>query len=93
MGLGQAAMEQMSGRSDRAVITNTFSGYYIPTAADMPKVLIVDIVGCEVGPIRSRRHAGGGPSPTAAAINNALDVSFTSLALSPENVLRKYCKL
>lgn len=59
MGLGQAAMEQMSGRSDRAVITNTFSGYYIPTAADMPKVLIMDIVGCEVedGPY----GAGGMP--------------------------------
>lgn len=99
MGLGQALMEQMRERSDGSVRTNTFSEYHIPTAADMPGALIAGIVECEVedGPYGAGGMSEGAPSPTAAAINNALKdalgVSFTDLPLSPENVLKGYGKL
>lgn len=93
MGLGQALMEQMSEKPDGSVISDTFSEYHIPTAADMPRTLIAGIVECEVedGPYGAGGMSEGAPSPTAAAINNALSqalgVRYTALPLTPERVL------
>lgn len=96
MGLGQALMEQMSERPDGTVISNNFSEYHILTASDMPRTLIAGIVECPVedGPYGAGGMSEGAPSPTAAAINNALSqalgVRYTSLPLTPEQVLMGY---
>ena len=93
MGLGQALMEEMKEREDGTVISDTFSEYHIPTAADMPRIFVVDTVQCPVedGPFGAGGLSEGCPSPTAAAIKNAVadavGVQFTTLPLTPERVL------
>lgn len=93
MGLGQALMEEMCERKDGTVISNSFSEYHIPTAADMPRVMIADVVECPVedGPFGAGGMSEGAPSPTAAAVNNAvadaLGVRYTSLPLTPERIM------
>lgn len=93
MGLGQALMEEMAERDDGSVISNTFSEYHILTAADMPRIMIADTVECPVedGPLGAGGMSEGAPSPTAAAVGNAvsaaLGIQITSLPLTPEHVL------
>lgn len=93
MGLGQALMEEMKEREDGTVISDTFSEYHIPTAADMPRIFVVDTVQCPVedGPFGAGGLSEGCPSPTAAAIKNAVadavGVQFMTLPLTPERVL------
>lgn len=93
MGLGQALMEKMYEREDGSVLTNSFSEYHILTASDMPRVIVADTVECPVedGPFGAGGMSEGAPSPTAAAVGNAvadaLGVRYTSLPLSPERVL------
>lgn len=93
MGLGQALMEEMCERPDGSVITNNFAEYHILTAADMPRVMIADTVQCPVedGPFGAGGMSEGSPSPTAAAINNAvadaLGIRFTELPLNPQRVM------
>lgn len=93
MGLGQALMEEMIERPDGTVVSNTFSEYHILTAADMPKIILTDIVECPVedGPFGAGGMSEGAPSPTAPAVSNAvsnaLGVRFPTLPLTPERIL------
>lgn len=93
MGIGYALMENLDEGRDGALLTNTFSEYHIPTAADMPKIFIADMVQLpvEVGPLGAGGMSEGAPSPTAAAIQNALHnatgLTYPTLPLTPERVL------
>ncbi len=93
MGIGQALMEQMHEKSDGTVVSNNFSEYHLATASDMPKQMITGIVECEVdnGAYGAGGLSEGAPSPTPAAINNAVSAAIgcrlRDLPLTPESVL------
>lgn len=95
MGIGYALMENLiEDKTNGGVINNSFVDYYIPTALDTPKEMIIDYVEYpeKNGPFGAKGMAEPTQLPTAPAIINAIydavGVRIYDLPATPEKVLR-----
>ncbi len=72
MGIGYALMENV--KVDKGVTTDSFATYLIPTALDMPKEVLVELIEDPepTGPFGAKGFAEGSLDPAAAAIANAV---------------------
>lgn len=90
-GIGMALSEEVMLRDGR-VLNPTFSDYFLPTAMDMPDIVMSHVITDEeTGPFGAKCVGEPALVPTAPAITNAIyhavGVRITSLPATPEKVL------
>lgn len=90
-GIGSALMEELI-LEDGIAKNASFMDYKIPTADDMPEMIIKFVENPEeYGPFGARGVAEPAMIPSAPAvvnaINNALGVKFTSIPVTPEKII------
>lgn len=90
--LGTALFEELIFE-DGKPMNNSFVDYKIPTAEDMPEIVVIPVENYEIGgPYGARGVAEPAMIPTAPAIANAIfrmtGVRITTMPLTPERVLK-----
>ena len=95
-GLGGALYEELVYDADAQPLTTTLMDYVVPTATDMPAMMItrtLEETPTKLNPLGVKGVGEGGPSGVGAAIANAvadalspLGVSITALPLSPARI-------
>ncbi|MEW5783948.1 MAG: molybdopterin cofactor-binding domain-containing protein [Bacillota bacterium] len=95
MGLGYALMEELlEDQETGGVINDSFVDYAIPTASDIPKEFVIDLIEDyeEKGPFGAKGVAEPTQLPTAPAITNAIfdaiGVRIYDLPVTPAKILR-----
>ena len=92
-GIGGAILEDLRYDNDGQLMSSTFVDYLLPTAADMPEVVLdsIETPSLTLGGFKGMGE--GAAIPTAAAITNAIDdalsrfgVKFIELPATPEKV-------
>jgi carbon-monoxide dehydrogenase large subunit len=96
-GIGGALLEELAYDENGQLLTTTLMDYLLPTAMEMPEstaVRILEETPTPLNPLGVKGVGEGGSSGAGAAIANAvadalgpLNVSVTSLPLSPDRVL------
>jgi CO/xanthine dehydrogenase Mo-binding subunit len=96
-GIGGALLEELVYDEQGQLLTTTFMDYLLPTAMEMPAetaVRILEETPTPLNPLGAKGVGEGGSSGCGGAIANAvadalapLDVSITSLPLSPDRLL------
>lgn len=87
-GVGAALMEKFAYSDDGQLLTGTLMDYLIPTALDVPRVILVD--HCTPSPLTTFGQKGSGeagylgaPAAIASAVNDALSACNTSIDVLP----------
>lgn len=96
-GIGGALLEELVYDDEGQLLTTTFMDYLLPTAMEMPELIITRILEdtpTPLNPLGSKGAGEGGSSGAGAAIANAvadalapLGVSITALPLSPDRIV------